>query len=159
MCTLGFPSRAFFPAGFRMGASLWPSHYTEPQHMEFIPAGPGDTEPAKQSCQAAETQVPPPPPSSSRFLQLQAQPTAFVVTFTLLPDFCLLPTASPPSHPPPTAPVMPAAAPHFLSVLMASHPFPWPSLLNPARAQTPRYMVSSGRQDWGQSEWESELHH
>lgn len=45
--------------------------------MELIPAGPGDTELAEQSCQAAQTQVPSLPPPSSPLLQLQAPPTAF----------------------------------------------------------------------------------
>lgn len=70
-----------------MGAGLWPSHLTEPQHMELIPTGPGDAEPAKQSCQAAETQVLSPPPSSSPLLQLQAWPTASETPFaSLLPS-------------------------------------------------------------------------
>lgn len=44
--------------------------------MELIPAGPGDTESAKQSRHAAETQVPLLPPSSNPLLQLQDQLTA-----------------------------------------------------------------------------------
>ena len=44
--------------------------------MELIPAGLGDTELAKQSCQAAQTQVRPPPASSSPVHPLRAQAAA-----------------------------------------------------------------------------------
>ncbi|KAB1273974.1 Proline and serine-rich protein 3 [Camelus dromedarius] len=38
------------------GLASDPSHLTEPEHVELIPAGLGDTEPAKQSCQATRAQ-------------------------------------------------------------------------------------------------------
>lgn len=59
----------------RWGLASDPCHLTEPQHVELTPGGPGDAEPAEQSCQAAQTQVTS-LPSSSPLLQLWAQPTA-----------------------------------------------------------------------------------
>lgn len=71
MCTPGPLSEQPLESG------LAPDHLTsEPQYMELISAGPGDAEPAKQSCQAAETQVLSLPPSSSPLLQLQTPPIA-----------------------------------------------------------------------------------
>lgn len=62
----------------------------------------------------------------------------------LLPHFCILPTARPPS-PPPAAPAIPAIL-YSLSALMVFLLPLWPSPLTPARALTPRHMVSSGEQ-------------
>lgn len=56
-CTPGLVSKVCFPAPFKMELASNPSSLAEPQHMELVPAGPGDTEPTEQSCQAAQTQV------------------------------------------------------------------------------------------------------
>lgn len=96
-----------------------PSHLAEPQHVELIPAGPGDTKPTEQSCQAAQAQVPSllssPHPYSSRSSPPPLRP--------LLPRFCFLPTARPQSPPPRSALAIPAA-PHAPAALMASLPSP-----------------------------------
>lgn len=60
-----------------------------------------------------------------------------------LPHFCIFPTARPPS--PPAAPAVPAI-PYSPSALMVFLLPLWPSPLTPARALTPRHMVSSGEQ-------------
>lgn len=136
MCTPGPLSEQPLESG------LASDHLTsEPQYMELISAGPGDAEPAKQSCQAAETQVLSLPPYPLHSYNSRPYPLPLRL---LLPHFCILPTARPPS-PPPAAPAIPTI-PYSPSALMVFLLPLWPSPLTPARALTPRHMVSSGEQ-------------